>query len=141
MQIAKAVDEETVTRDLVPAFVKLLKDTEAEVRTAIAGQIPGELSPPSPISSSLHLRDNLLTTSRLLWTFGSRNFTERDHDQYRGLSIRHFATCSCCSRHTDQWLSSDSWQRRVGTSRNSKSCTTNISLGPLRTYFPCFSKC
>ncbi|KAE8556693.1 hypothetical protein EYB25_001396 [Talaromyces marneffei] len=40
-QIAKAVDEEVVTRDLVPAFVKLLKDTEAEVRTAIAGQIPG----------------------------------------------------------------------------------------------------
>ena len=40
-QIAKAVDEETVTRDLVPAFVKLLKDSEAEVRTAIAGQIPG----------------------------------------------------------------------------------------------------
>ena len=35
------MDEETVTRDLVPAFVKLLKDTEAEVRTAIAGQIPG----------------------------------------------------------------------------------------------------
>ena len=43
MQIAKAVDEETVTRDLVPAFVKLLKDSEAEVRTAIAGQIPGLL--------------------------------------------------------------------------------------------------
>ncbi|KAJ9312106.1 hypothetical protein DTO271D3_7677 [Paecilomyces variotii] len=40
-KIAKAVDEEVVTRDLVPAFVKLLKDTEAEVRTAIAGQIPG----------------------------------------------------------------------------------------------------
>ncbi|KAI1654278.1 armadillo-type protein [Daldinia decipiens] len=40
-QIAKAVDEEVVTRDLVPSFVKLLKDNEAEVRTAIAGQIPG----------------------------------------------------------------------------------------------------
>ena len=40
-QIAKAVDEEVVNRDLVPAFVKLLKDTEAEVRSAIAGQIPG----------------------------------------------------------------------------------------------------
>ncbi|KAK7747116.1 protein phosphatase 2A structural subunit [Diatrype stigma] len=39
--IAKAVDEEVVSRDLVPAFVKLLKDNEAEVRTAIAGQIPG----------------------------------------------------------------------------------------------------
>ena len=42
VQIAKAVDEETLTRDLVPAFVKLLKDTEAEVRTAVAGQIPGK---------------------------------------------------------------------------------------------------
>ncbi|PMB73525.1 Protein phosphatase PP2A regulatory subunit A [Beauveria bassiana] len=40
-RIAKAVDEEVVSRDLVPAFVKLLKDNEAEVRTAIAGQIPG----------------------------------------------------------------------------------------------------
>lgn len=40
-QIAKAVHEEVVTRDMVPSFVKLLKDTEAEVRTAIAGQIPG----------------------------------------------------------------------------------------------------
>ncbi|RDA93332.1 hypothetical protein CP533_0306 [Ophiocordyceps camponoti-saundersi (nom. inval.)] len=40
-KIAKAVDDEVVSRDLVPAFVKLLKDNEAEVRTAIAGQIPG----------------------------------------------------------------------------------------------------
>lgn len=40
-KIAKAVDDEVVSRDLVPAFVKLLKDAEAEVRTAIAGQIPG----------------------------------------------------------------------------------------------------
>ena len=40
-KIAKAVDEEVVNRDLVPAFVKFLKDTEAEVRSAIAGQIPG----------------------------------------------------------------------------------------------------
>lgn len=30
-----------MSRDLVPAFVKLLKDTEAEVRSAVAGQIPG----------------------------------------------------------------------------------------------------
>lgn len=35
------MDEEVVSRDLVPSFVKLLKDNEAEVRTAIAGQIPG----------------------------------------------------------------------------------------------------
>jgi serine/threonine-protein phosphatase 2A regulatory subunit A len=40
-KIAKAVDEETINHDLVPAFVKLLKDAEAEVRTAIASQIPG----------------------------------------------------------------------------------------------------
>ena len=44
-KIAKAVDEEVVARDLVPAFVKLLKDTEAEVRSAIAGQIPGMNTP------------------------------------------------------------------------------------------------
>lgn len=40
-RIAKAVDDEVVQRDLVPAFAKLLKDTEAEVRSAVAGQIPG----------------------------------------------------------------------------------------------------
>ncbi|KAG5999057.1 hypothetical protein E4U52_000051 [Claviceps spartinae] len=40
-KIAKAVEDEVVTRDLTPAFVKLLKDNEAEVRTALAGQIPG----------------------------------------------------------------------------------------------------
>lgn len=40
-KIAKAVNEELLTRDLVPAFVKLLKDSEAEVRTAIASQLPG----------------------------------------------------------------------------------------------------
>ena len=41
MKIAKAVDEEVIPRDLIPAFVKLLKDAEAEVRSATAGQIPG----------------------------------------------------------------------------------------------------
>ena len=40
-RIARAVDEEVIGRDLVPAFVKLLKDTEAEVRSAAAGQVPG----------------------------------------------------------------------------------------------------
>lgn len=59
-QIARAVDEETVTRDLVPAFVKLLKDTEAEVRTAIAGQIPGQIR-------FMHHGAFLLIDSRVLW--------------------------------------------------------------------------
>lgn len=40
-KIARAVEDELITRDLVPAFIKLIKDTEAEVRSAIAGQIPG----------------------------------------------------------------------------------------------------
>ncbi|KAF8466944.1 protein phosphatase 2A regulatory subunit A [Kalaharituber pfeilii] len=40
-KLAKAIGEDVVKRDLVPAFVKLLKDGEAEVRTAIAAQIPG----------------------------------------------------------------------------------------------------
>lgn len=46
-----------VRRDLVPAFVKLLKDSEAEVRTAIAGQIPGQ---PTPRVTPA-LKGNLLT--------------------------------------------------------------------------------
>lgn len=40
-KLATAIGEDVVKRDLVPAFVKLLKDGEAEVRTAIASQIPG----------------------------------------------------------------------------------------------------
>jgi len=66
-QIAKAVDDEVVTRDLVPAFVKLLKDTEAEVRTAIAGQIPGK--------EFYVIRRSLVTddTNRFLWFAGQNN--------------------------------------------------------------------
>ena len=64
-----------MSRDLVPAFVKLLKDTEAEVRTAIAGQIPG---------MSLNLEtltySSVLTLSRLLWVIRSRDFTQRNYD-------------------------------------------------------------
>jgi len=63
-QIARAVDEETVTRDLVPAFVKLLKDTEAEVRTAIAGQIPGQMR-------FTNHNAFLLIDNRVLWAIGS----------------------------------------------------------------------
>lgn len=44
---------------MVPAFVKLLKDTEAEVRTAIAGQIPGTFD---HVSCDKHV----LTFDRLL---------------------------------------------------------------------------
>jgi hypothetical protein len=55
LQIAKAVDDEVVSRDLVPAFVRLLKDSEAEVRTAIAGQIPGMLFPDSGLYPILTL--------------------------------------------------------------------------------------
>ena len=67
VQIAKAVDDEVVTRDLVPAFVKLLKDTEAEVRTAIAGQIPGKEF--YVIHRSLVTHDR----NRLLWFAGQNN--------------------------------------------------------------------
>lgn len=40
-QLASAVGDEVVRDVLVSAFVQLLKDNEAEVRTAGAGQIPG----------------------------------------------------------------------------------------------------
>lgn len=41
--LAEAVGEGLVGEELVGAFVGLLKDNEAEVRTAAAGQIPGEI--------------------------------------------------------------------------------------------------
>lgn len=42
MALAEAVGQGIVRDELVGAFVSLLKDNEAEVRTAGAGQIPGE---------------------------------------------------------------------------------------------------
>ena len=44
-----------VTRDMVPSFVKLLKDAEAEVRTAISGQIPGKYLFPSASNAEVEL--------------------------------------------------------------------------------------
>lgn len=41
VSLAEAVGEGVVREELVGAFVGLLKDNEAEVRTAGAGQIPG----------------------------------------------------------------------------------------------------
>jgi serine/threonine-protein phosphatase 2A regulatory subunit A len=40
--LSEAVGSEIVREELVSAFVALLKDVEAEVRTAGAGQIPGK---------------------------------------------------------------------------------------------------
>jgi hypothetical protein len=40
-QLAEAVGTDIVRDEMVDAFVQLLKDNEAEVRTAGAGQIPG----------------------------------------------------------------------------------------------------
>lgn len=43
-QLSKAVGEEFTREDLVVAFVRLLKDNEAEVRTAASGQVPGTIT-------------------------------------------------------------------------------------------------
>lgn len=41
--LAEGVGETVIREELVGSFVGLLKDNEAEVRTAAAGQIPGEV--------------------------------------------------------------------------------------------------
>ena len=41
IQLSEAVGVELVREELVNHYVSLLKDNEAEVRTAAAGQIPG----------------------------------------------------------------------------------------------------
>lgn len=43
-QLAEAVGVDLVREELIGQYVQLLKDTEAEVRTAAAGQIPGNLA-------------------------------------------------------------------------------------------------
>jgi serine/threonine-protein phosphatase 2A regulatory subunit A len=44
IQLSEAVGVELVREELVNHYVDLLKDNEAEVRTAAAGQIPGILT-------------------------------------------------------------------------------------------------
>jgi serine/threonine-protein phosphatase 2A regulatory subunit A len=41
MELSEAVGVQLVREELVNHYVQLLKDNEAEVRTAAAGQIPG----------------------------------------------------------------------------------------------------
>lgn len=41
-ELAEAVGSELVREELIGLYVQLLKDSEAEVRTAAAGQIPGK---------------------------------------------------------------------------------------------------
>lgn len=41
VRLAQAVGKEIISEDLVSAFVHLLKDSEAEVRTAACQSIPG----------------------------------------------------------------------------------------------------
>lgn len=43
VELASAVGSDIVREELVKAFTELLGDNEAEVRTAAAGQVPGEL--------------------------------------------------------------------------------------------------
>lgn len=43
LQLAEAIGPEIVKEELIGAYVQLLKDNEAEVRTAAASQLPGEV--------------------------------------------------------------------------------------------------
>jgi serine/threonine-protein phosphatase 2A regulatory subunit A len=54
-QLAKAVGQDIVREDLVQAFVQLLGDAEAEVKTAAAGQIPGKYGPVPGLSTATWL--------------------------------------------------------------------------------------
>jgi serine/threonine-protein phosphatase 2A regulatory subunit A len=88
-KVAKAVDEEVIARDLVPAFVKLLKDTEAEVRTAIAGQIPGKRAHHDREGKANEMDNRLLPTRR------PSGPPPRHHARHRGTRHRLLPTRSC----------------------------------------------
>jgi hypothetical protein len=44
IKLAEAIGTELVREELIGQYVQLLKDNEAEVRTAAAAQIPGKIS-------------------------------------------------------------------------------------------------
>jgi hypothetical protein len=88
--------------------VKLLKDTEAEVRSAIAGQIPGEM-----VCFEYHSQTN---HPRLLRLTRARNPSARGHAQHRRARVGSISTCASCSWHPDQRAGPDSRERRVGCS-------------------------
>jgi serine/threonine-protein phosphatase 2A regulatory subunit A len=41
IQLSNAVGEDILKNDLIPSFAQILKDNEAEVRTAACSQLPG----------------------------------------------------------------------------------------------------
>ena len=40
-QLGKALNEDIIYQELLPTFISLLKDSEAEVKTAVCTQVPG----------------------------------------------------------------------------------------------------
>lgn len=72
--LAESVGEAIIREELVGAFVGLLKDNEAEVRTAAASQIPGERGGPDPSRS----RDSCRNPCRNPWALSHRLTSRRD---------------------------------------------------------------
>lgn len=69
IQLSEAVGVELVREELVNHYVQLLKDNEAEVRTAAAGQIPGIVS--EQLISGQGLSTLFLKVSQNCWNLKS----------------------------------------------------------------------
>ena len=91
--LAEAVGQGIVREELVGAFVNLLKDNEAEVRTAGAGQIPGELNESECLAHPL--------TCRLCQAGRPRSHPRQDPPLRQGPSHRLEPACSSRPRHAD----------------------------------------
>jgi hypothetical protein len=135
LQIAKAVDEEVVSRDLVPSFVKLLKDTEAEVRSAIAGQIPGML-----LIYIFRNTGNDLTMNRVLRLARCGYPSSRCYAKHRRACLRSVSACPSSSWHSDQRAGPDPRQGRVSPLSPGTS-DTDIGQEPYPISFRCSFKC
>lgn len=120
-QLAEAVGQELVKEELIQHYVQLLKDNEAEVRTAAAGQIPGAcyflvisgpvfICPQALPSSSIRRLSCCAsfpasaTSVRTLLSMSARRLRTRSRALHRSLGrmqpLNIFSRCSCTSSRT-----------------------------------------
>lgn len=103
VKLATAAGQDIVQEDLVLAFVLLLKDNEAEVRTAAAGQIPGTFRLVSPLPL-LSLGLTCMTIYDRIRSIGRfRDHLGSTHALYSRSCRRQLAARSSITRNSDLW--------------------------------------
>lgn len=106
-QLAEAVGIDIVREELIGQYVQLLKDNEAEVRSAASSQIPGAGFFP-PLSPACHTQ---MFIPRTFEAFGKRSYPSPNCSLRSRSFTGLLPACSGCSRQPNQRFSSFIGQR------------------------------